>query len=65
MHDAVRVFSAALREFTIFNELSPQKFDCAEDSEPWEQGAELLKKIDEVCSDYQYKIAQAIHAFLS
>lgn len=48
MHDTVRVFSAALREFTIFGELAPEKTECFGEATRWEQGAEILKIIDEV-----------------
>lgn len=49
MHDTIRVFSTALREFSIFGELTPEKYECFGEVNRWEQGAELLKIIDEVC----------------
>ena len=53
MHDAVRLFSAAVREFSTENELEVKKFKCAR-LKQWEQGAELLKMVDEVSSLRQH-----------
>lgn len=64
MHDTIRVFSAALREFTIFGELTPEKLECFGEVSRWEQGAELLKIIDEVCLIFLELIHSDNHAYL-
>lgn len=46
MHDAIRIFSMALREYMVFKEFETEAKDCADPS-PWEHGEPLLKMIDE------------------
>lgn len=46
MHDAVRLFSTAIREYAVFSDIEAEPRDCMEPSS-WQHGQPLLKMIDE------------------
>lgn len=47
MHDAVRMFSMALREYTVFDEIAIEPGECESPSK-WSHGEAILKIVDEV-----------------
>lgn len=47
MHDAVKLFSMGLKEYTIFDDLAYEPLDCANPTK-WEHGQKILDIIDEV-----------------
>lgn len=46
MHDAIRLFAMAIREYAVSEEIETDTKDCAEPS-PWKHGQPLLKMVDE------------------
>lgn len=47
MHDAVKVFSSTLRDFSLNADIELAQFDCANTSK-WSQGEPILKLLDKV-----------------
>lgn len=47
IHDAVKLFSSSLRDFSVNTEIELPELDCKEPSK-WKQGEMILKILDEV-----------------
>lgn len=47
MHDAVRLFSSALRDYSVFRDVETTPADCTSPSR-WSSGEALLKTFDAV-----------------
>lgn len=47
IHDAVRVFSSALRDYTLLRDVEVSQMDCAEPA-VWRQGRGILRIFDQV-----------------
>lgn len=50
MHDAVKIFSSSLRDFSFTADIEVGELDCKNPSK-WEQGELIMKILDEVMTN--------------